>query len=297
MSSFHFGDVRVTRIEEVLERGFQPAMLFPGIDLSIYDRYPFLHRFLDSGSGRVWSSIHSWLIQTNGLNILVDTCSGNGKARALPRFERFHMLNLPFIENLRRAGLEAGDIDIVFCTHLHIDHVGWNTRRDGQKWVPAFPNARYIFGRSELHHWTEGEGPRIFPDNVAVIEDSVLPVVDAGLVDLVDSGDEIAPGLRVEAAPGHTPHQLILKHEGQGGPFVISADCIHQPVQVYAPELSSCFCEDRDAAHATRLKLLDYCADTGAMLLPMHFGPPHAGRIARSGAGFTFEPDAAAAAA
>lgn len=271
-------------------------MLFPGIDLAIYDRHPFLRDFLDTASGQVWSSIHSWLIQTGGLNILVDTCSGNGKARALPRFQRFHMLDLPFMDNLRRAGLEAKDIDIVFCTHLHIDHVGWNTRREGERWVPAFPNARYVFGRAELRHWTEGDGPKMFPDNVAVIEDSVLPVVEAGLVDVVDSGDEIARGLRVETAPGHTPHQLILKHERPGGGFVISADCIHQPVQVYAPELSSCFCEDREAAYATRTRLLDYCADTGALLLPMHFGPPHAGRIGRMGSGYSFQPELAVAA-
>lgn len=292
---FQLGDVTITRVEEVLEKGFRREMLFPGIDLAIYDEHPVLRDFYDAESGQVWSSIHSWLVQADGLNILVDTCSGNGKARALPRFQRFHMLDLPFMENLGRAGLKAEDIDIVFCTHLHIDHVGWNTRREGDRWVPAFPNARYIFGRREFAHWTEGEGPGIFPENVAVIEDSVMPVVEAGLVEFVDDGDEIAPGLRVEAAPGHTPTQLILKHERPGSEFVISADCIHQPVQVYAPHLNSCFCEDQESARTTRRALLDYCADADALLLPMHFGPPHAGRIRRAGSGFAFEPAAASA--
>jgi len=294
VTRFRIGDVTVTRVEEVLERGFRPEMLLPGIDMTIYDRHPVLRDFYDAASGQVWSSIHSWLVQVNGLNILVDTCSGNGKARALPKFQRFHMLDFPFMENLEKAGLKADDIDIVFCTHLHIDHVGWNTRREGDRWVPAFPKARYMFGRKEFEHWTTGEGPRLFPDNVPVIEDSVLPVVEAGLVEFLDDGDEIAPGLRVELAPGHTITQLILKHDRLGSEFVISADAIHQPVQVYAPHLNSCFCEDQEAARATRRKLLDYCADTGALLLPMHFGPPHAGRIRRTGEGYAFEPEQAA---
>lgn len=295
MTSFRIGDVTVTRIEEVLEKGFRPEMLFPGIDMAVYDQHPLLRDFFDVESGQVWSSIHSWLIQVNGKNILVDTCSGNGKVRALPKFQRFHMLDFPFIDNLAAAGLRPEDVDIVFCTHLHIDHVGWNTRKDGERWIPAFPNARYKFGRREFEHWTTGEGPKVFPDNVPVIEDSVLPIVEAGLVDFVDHGDEIAPGLRVEDAPGHTPTQLILKHDSPGASFVISADCIHQPVQVYAPHLNSCFCEDQEAARATRRDLLDYCADTGALLLPMHFGPPHAGRIRREGAGYAFTPEGSTA--
>ncbi len=295
MTRFQIGDVTVTRVEEVLEKGFRPEVLFPGIDLSIYDRHQVLRDFYDVESGQVWSSIHSWLLQVDGLNILVDTCSGNGKARALPLFQRFHMLDFPFMENLERTGLRGEDIDIVFCTHLHIDHVGWNTRLEGGRWVPAFPNARYMFGRKEFAHWTTGEGPKLFPANVAVIEDSVLPVVEAGLVDFLDDGDEIAPGLRVEAAPGHTSTQLILKNDRPGSEFVISADCFHQPLQVYAPDLSSCFCEDPEAARATRRVLLDHCADTGALLLPMHFGPPHAGRIVRADDGFAFEPENAKA--
>nr|WP_280819014.1 MBL fold metallo-hydrolase [Tianweitania sediminis] len=250
--------------------------------------------FFDEESGQVWSSIHSWLVQVDGLNILVDTCSGNGKVRALPRFQRFHMLDFPFIDTLAAAGITPEEVDIVFCTHLHIDHVGWNTRLENGRWVPAFPNARYIFGRAEFDHWTNGDGPRLFPDNVAVIEDSVLPVVEAGLVEFVEDGDEIVPGLRVELAPGHTATQLILKHEAPGGGFVISADVIHQPIQVYAPHLNSCFCEIQDAARTTRRKLLDHCAGTGAILLPMHFGPPHAGKIHRAGMGFAFEPAEAA---
>ncbi len=293
MKTFTVGAASVVRVEEVLEVGFKPSFLFPQFDPAVLDRDPILTspNFMDAATGSVRSSIHSWLIRLDGKTILVDTCSGNGKSRALPLFKRFHMLDFPYLDNLAAAGVQPEDVDIVFCTHLHIDHVGWNTRADGDAWVPTFPNARYIFGKAELEHWTTGDGPRVFPQNVDVIEDSVKPVLEAGMVELVEPGDTIAPGLTVEAAPGHTITQLILKYDdGAGHGFVVSADCLHQPIQVYAPELSSCFCEAPDAAETTRRRLLAHCADTGALLLPMHFGPPHAGHVVRDGDGYAFRP-------
>jgi glyoxylase-like metal-dependent hydrolase (beta-lactamase superfamily II) len=289
------GDVVVRRIEEVLEPGFTPAFLFPGFDPAMLDAHPqaTLPGFYDAGNGRAWSSIHSWLISIGGRNVLVDTCVGNGKTRALPLLQRFHMRDLPWLDNLARAGFGPEDIDVVFCTHLHVDHVGWNTRAEGGTWVPTFPKARHVFGRAEYAHWTSGRGPALFPENAAVIEDSVRPVVAAGLVELVDPGDEIVPGLRVEAAPGHTAHQLTLHHDGPGGGFVIAADALHHPLQVYEPQLGTRFCEDSATAEATRRRLLARCADSGALLLSMHFGAPHAGRIRREGAGFGFTPEAA----
>lgn len=292
MTSFTVGEAHVTRIEEVLERGFKPDFLFPGFDPALLARHPILAgpNFFDAASGALMSSIQSWLIRVGGKTILVDTCSGNGKARALPLFQRFHMLDLPYLDNLARAGVAPEDVDIVFITHLHVDHVGWNTRWDGSRWVPTFPNARYVFGLAEFEHWTTGEGPRVFPENVAVIEDSVIPVVAAGLADFVQPGDEIAPGLKVVAAPGHTLNQLNLVYESASGGFVCSADVFHQPIQIYAPQVNSRFCEDQDAARATRARLLAYLADTGALLMPIHFGPPHAGFVRRDGAGYRFEP-------
>jgi glyoxylase-like metal-dependent hydrolase (beta-lactamase superfamily II) len=290
--TFTVGNASITRVEEVLEKGFRPSFLLPGFDPALFERHPQLTspNFYNAETDQCISSIHSWLLKIDGKIVLVDTCSGNGKARALPLFQRFHMLNFPFLENLAEAGVRPEDVDLVICTHLHIDHVGWNTRQEDGEWVPTFPNARYVFGKEEYDHWTSGKGPEVFPENVAVIEDSVLPVAKAGMVDFVRSGDEILPGLTVEAAPGHTNTQLIVKYESSEGSFVISADCIHQPIQVYAPELNSCFCENKEAAKHTRRMLLDYCADRNALLLPMHFGFPHGGYVRRSENGFRFEP-------
>lgn len=294
MTHFKVGDAVVRRIEEVLQLGYTPEFMLRDFDASMLDRHPVAGDpgFIERESGRYWSSIHSWLITLNGKNILIDTCSGNGKARALPIFQRFHMLDFPYMENLARAGFRPEDIDVVFCTHLHIDHVGWNTHAVNGEWVPAFPNARYVFGRKEYEHWTgDGKGPEVFPENVAVIEDSVLPIVAAGRAEFIDDGDEIVPGLRVEAAPGHTLNQLMVKYEAPGGGFVISADVIHHPVQVYEPQVTSRFCEYVDLAEQTRRKLLDYCADNNALLMPMHFGAPHAGRIFRTDGGYGFAPE------
>ena len=293
MTAYTVGAASVTRIEEVLERGFEPAAALPGFDPALFRRVPQLAGpdYYDAASGKLMSSIQSWLIRLGGRTILVDTCSGNGKTRALPLFQRFHRLDLPYLENLRAAGVEPEDVDLVVNTHLHIDHVGWNTRREGEDWVPTFPNARYLIGRAEYEHWSEGgAGRRLFPQNVDVIRDSVDPVVAAGLVDFIEPGHEIAPGLVAEAAPGHTAHQLMLSYTSPEGDFVCSADVMNQPIQIYAPELNSWFCEDAEAARATRLSLLERCARTGALLLPCHFGRPHAGFIHREGAGYRFEP-------
>lgn len=292
MASFKVGSATITRIEEVLERGFRPSFLFPGFDPALFETHPQLAEpnFYDAERDCLMSSIHSWLLRIDGKTILVDTCSGNGKTRALPLFQRFHMLDFPWLANLAAAGVTPEDVDFVFCTHLHIDHVGWNTRHDGDAWVPTFPNARYLFGRREYDHWVGGPGPQIFPENVAVIEDSVAPVVAAGLVTFVGDGDEILPGLTVEAAPGHTNGHLSLKYTSPEGSFIVTGDCLHQPIQIYVPELNSCFCENPEAARRTRRGLLDWCADTAALLLPIHFGPPHAGFVRRDGVGYRFEP-------
>ncbi|MGI3169009.1 MBL fold metallo-hydrolase [Pseudooceanicola sp. C21-150M6] len=291
MTAFRLGPFSIQRIEEVLEPGYSPEFMLRGFEQTMFDRHPDAgsDSFYDRASGRSWSSIHSWLIRDGETTILVDSCSGNGKARALPVFERFHMLDLPYLENLAAAGVTPDDVDIVFCTHLHIDHVGWNTRDTGGRWVPTFPNARYIFGRAEYEHWAPGgKGPVAFPDNVAVIADSVTPCVEAGVVDFVDDGDLIYPGLTVKAAPGHTATQLMLCHDEPGAAFVVSADVLHHPIQIYEPHVTSRFCEDPVAAEATRRSLLAWAADRNALVLPMHFGWPHAIRVRRRGAGFTF---------
>jgi glyoxylase-like metal-dependent hydrolase (beta-lactamase superfamily II) len=296
MIRYQVGAATITRVEEMLGPGADPAVLFPGFDPALLDRVPLLRdpAFLDPASGKVVSSVQSWLIRLGGRTILVDTCSGNGRER-LPAFPRFHGLDTPFLERLREAGAEPEEIDLVVLTHLHVDHVGWNTHRRDGAWRPTFPNARYLIDRSDYARWLPGgDGPARSPEHVAVMADSVHPVVAAGLADFVDPGDTIVPGLVIEAAPGHSPHHRVLSYrEGDAG-FVCSGDVLHQPVQIYAPHLNSIYCEDAERARVTRARCLAAWAESGALVLPVHFGFPHAGFVRREGEGFAFEPAAPA---
>lgn len=293
------GRFTVTRIEEMLTPGFDPAFLFPDYDAAILTAHPLLASaaFFDAPSGRLMSSMQSWLVRGDGHVILVDTGCGNGKTRSAPAFRRFHDLNLPFLERLAAAGVQPGDVTYVVNTHLHVDHVGWNTElRDGA-WVPTFPNARYVWGRLETEHWLDpARGLAAQPEAAEVLADSVRPVIEAGRVTLLDDGDTVVPGMRVRLAPGHTAGQLEVWLESEGQSAVFSADVLHQPMQVYRPAWNSRFCELQEVARITRDRLLADAAARDAMVFPSHFGAPHAGRIARGAEGYRFVPLAEVAA-
>ncbi|KPL53528.1 hypothetical protein ABB55_16000 [Prosthecomicrobium hirschii] len=293
MTSARIGAIEVVRVEEMLTPGFDPAFLFPDWDPAILDRHPQLREptFRDPDSGRLMSSMQSWLVRAGDDVIIVDTGCGNGKTRSAPAFRRFHDLATPYLDRLAAAGVRPEDVTLVVNTHLHVDHVGWNTQRVGNRWVPTFPNARYVWGQVETDHWLDPAGGlAVQPEAAEVIEDSVRPVLDAGLVDFVSDGDQLRPGLVFRAAPGHTIGQLQLWIESDGEAGVFTADCLHQPIQVYEPGWNSRFCELPEAAVATRAALLEAAAATDAVIFPSHFGAPHAGRIGRRPGGYTFLP-------
>jgi len=292
MPETRIGAFTVTRVEEMLTPGFDPAFLFPDFDPAIYDEEPLLASaaFLDSATRKTMSSMQSWLVRDGRNVIVIDTGCGNGKLREFPAFRRFHMLDLPYLQRLVEAGVRPADVTHVINTHLHVDHVGWNTMRLGDGWAPTFPNARYIFGADELTHWLDRATASRAPETVPVIEDSVRPVVDAGVVDTVKAGDEILPGLLFEAIPGHTLGQLGVRLRSQGESALFSGDVFHQPMQIVRPSWNSRFCEHQDIARTTRARVLDENADTGTVIFPSHFGVPHAGTIRRSGADYRFNP-------
>jgi len=293
------GRFTVTRIEEMLTPGFDPAFLFPDYDASVLTAHPLLASaaFFDAPTGRLMSSMQSWLVRGDGHVILVDAGCGNGKTRSAPAFRRFHDLDLPFLERLAAAGVQPGDVTHVVNTHLHVDHVGWNTElRDGV-WTPTFPNARYVWGRLETEHWLDpARGLAAQPEAAEVLADSVRPVIAAGRVTLLDDGDTVVPGMRVRHAPGHTAGQLEVWLESDGHSAVFSADVLHQPMQVYRPAWNSRFCELPEVARVIRDRLLADAAARNAVVFPSHFGAPHAGRIARDAEGYHFVPLAEVAA-
>jgi glyoxylase-like metal-dependent hydrolase (beta-lactamase superfamily II) len=174
------------------------------------------------------SSMHSWLLQSEQHTILIDTGCGNLKTRALPLFERFHQLQHPDLERLRAAGVAPEDVTLVINTHLHVDHVGWNTRLEGGRWVPTFPRARYIWGAAEWAHWSaQGQGSAKLPENLPVIADSVQPVVDAGLSELADDISTVLPGLSLQSLPGHTAgHVAYYCPDVDGTPLLFCGDTL-----------------------------------------------------------------------
>ena len=291
------GDVTVQRIGEMLTPGFDPAFLFPKFDPAVFDEDPQLRgpNFWNADTGRLMSSMQSWLLRIGGEVVLIDTGCGNDKIRDEPAFRRFHQLHLPYLETLADAGARAEDVTVVINTHLHVDHVGWNTKLQDGQWVPTFPNARYLIGAEEWAHWQDPQGgPAMQPEGVPAIVDSVQPVWDAGLVELMRDGDELLPGLLARAAPGHTAGQLAIELRSGGDVGVFTADVFHQPMQIVRPDWNSRYCEVPDVAVTTRRRILGEAAEQGAVLFPSHPGAPHAGRVRATPAGWRFAPLSAA---
>jgi len=232
-------------------------------------------------TGSLVLSVHSWLVRTEQHTILIDTCVGNHKHRE-PVIPHWHDLNTPYLNNLAAYGVTPDDVDFVMCTHLHVDHVGWNTQLIDGRWLPTFPNAKYIFSQSDYDHWSTHEAK--FAQTV--YQDSVLPVVEAKLAVLIDDGYQVGDNFQVELAPGHTPGSIALHLESQSDRAVFAGDILHSPIQIYYPDWSSSACVDPVQSAVTRRQVLAATAESGALFLPAHFSAPHGGTIREAGAAF-----------
>jgi glyoxylase-like metal-dependent hydrolase (beta-lactamase superfamily II) len=291
MTTRMIGEATVTRIEEMLKPGFPAEHLLPDWDPEILNEHGHWlePNYYEGATGRFISSIHSWLIRTTHHTNLVDSCCGNAKNR--PGFERFHMLDTPYLQRLAEAGVAPEQVDYVLCTHLHVDHVGWNTQLIDGRWVPTFPNARYVFSRTDRDHWDPAKNPDLPEVSRLIFQDSVHPVIAAGQDLVVELTDQIGDGLLIEPAPGHSPGHVVLRLLSRGEEGMFVGDVLHQPIQVWRPEWSSRFCADPAEAVRSRLHVLEHCAETGCRMFPGHFGVPHTGWVRRQGAGYRFEFD------
>ena len=269
----------------VIERAgpTRPTWLLPDATPEAVERHRswLAPHFLDD-KGRFLQSIHSFVVQAPGLTLLVDTCVGNDKDRG--GRPPFHMMHTAFLDDLAAAGFPPESIDVVLCTHLHVDHVGWNTRLDGGRWVPTFPRARYLFARREWEHWSAEDDP----DTARIMADSVKPVLDAGLADLVAMNHRISGEIWLEPTPGHTPGHASVRLLSGDGAAVITGDLMHHPIQVAEPEWGSHFDSDLGEARQTRRAFCARYADTGALVLGTHFHHPTAGRIVPHGETWQF---------
>jgi len=242
---------------------------------------------LDAQAAIFRIEVRSYVLQVDGLNVLIDTCCGNDKIRSVPWADR---LQSDWLINLARAGFAPDDIHLVLCTHLHADHVGWNTRLANGAWVPTFPNARYVFSRKDYEFFKQQTHEA---HNREAYLDSVLPVVDAGLADIVDSDHcvhrHIEDGIWLEDAAGHSPGSIVVNAQRGGARAVFMGDILHHPIQLVRPDIAFFADESPAEACATRARLLGQCADNGAILLPAHFPDPPAGRVLRDGSCFAYQ--------
>ncbi|MGW1314435.1 MBL fold metallo-hydrolase [Streptomyces sp. NPDC002426] len=281
------GDHTVRRVDEIALPSGTGRWLLPGATAGLVTGTPWLHPDFADGQGSLRLASHSFAVEVNGMRVLVDTGIGNGKRRANPAW---HDLNSDYEARLRAAGFAPEAVDLVILTHLHTDHVGWNTRAEGDDWVPTFPNARYLTTRTEWDHWA---GAEMDEARQQMFRDSVHPVRDAGLLDLVDVADEgtdIAPGLRLIPTPGHTPGQMAVRLSSGGEHALVTGDSIHHPVQLSHPGLCSCVDIAPELAARTRRQMLDSLADTSTLLLGTHFPPPTAGHVRREGDAYRLAP-------
>ena len=226
----------------------------------------------------------SYVVKTPHHTILVDSCIGNDKPR--PNRPKWNMKTDDlFMRGLAATGVSVADIDVVMCTHLHVDHVGWNTRLENGRWVPTFPNARYIFGKAEFDYWTAQNAKAEVPP----FTDSVLPVVAADRAEIVRDDFAIGDHVRILPTPGHTPGHVAFTFGKGRDDAVFSGDLMHSPLQTHHPELSAKFDVDPVQAAATRRAFLERYCDTETLCCTAHFPSPSTGRIKRRGDGFACE--------
>jgi glyoxylase-like metal-dependent hydrolase (beta-lactamase superfamily II) len=270
------GDITVHRIDEIPLPPAIGAWLLPDATPDVVAGQDWLRPHFADDEGVLHADSHSFAFTAGGLRVLVDTGIGNGKERADPAW---HGLDTDYLRRLTAAGFPPDSVDLVILTHLHADHVGWNTREVNGAWVPTFPNARYLTSRTEREFWA---GHAMDEARRQMFRDSVIPVEEAGLLDLLDvpaEGLDVAPGLRLVPTPGHTPGHVAVELTSRGRTALITGDCVHHPVQLAHPGIGACVDIDSGQAEASRRELLGTLAGTDTLLLGTHFAPPTAGRV------------------
>ncbi|MHA1566837.1 MAG: MBL fold metallo-hydrolase [Alphaproteobacteria bacterium] len=282
-------DIRIQSVQELERTDVPLAQLLDDVSAEQFAQTVTARdaRFVNLQTHNLRMSSHSLVVRTSQGNVMIDTCVGNEKSR--PQIPPWHMQSWPYLERLGQLELTPADIDYVCCTHLHADHVGWNTRLDNGVWVPTFPNARYMFAEPELRYWeqTYREKPEhVFAESW---NDSVLPVIEAGQADVVAADHEVVRGVCLQPAFGHSPGNVVVSVSAGGQRAMLSGDVMHHPVQIERPHWNSIYDQDRERAQATREQLLQTVADGRTYLIGAHFAGPTALRVTAAGDRFSYK--------
>lgn len=289
-AAFKIGDVTVTKVEEQLLRAIPPTFLYPELATQEFAKLEqtLTANDLEPSREALVLSVHTWVVRTPRHLILIDTASGNDKER--PTNPLFHRQKLPYLDRLKEAGVDPEAVDFVFNTHLHVDHSGWNTRLVNGRWVPTFPQARYVFPKAERDYYSS---PASHNDanlpSLGVYEDSVLPVIEAGLADYVGpEGGEYLDVFEFIPTPGHSIGHISIALKSGGETAIFAGDVMHTALQVARPDMNTVYCEFADEAKRSRQKLLSRAAETRALYLSTHFPGSSAGFVTSDAHGFTW---------
>ncbi len=285
-SAIRLGEVTIASVVEIGRSSFPTTSMLPdSTPEAVAAHHTWLKpHFFDDTTGDLASRIQTFVVRTPRHTVLIDTCVGNDKDREGNAL--WHMRSGAYLADLEAAGVTPADVDYVICTHLHVDHVGWNTRLERgsngrrDRWVPTFPRAKYIFAGEEWEYWRH--------ERDLCIADSVVPIVESGQAMLVDSQHTVDPWLSFEPSPGHTPGHVSVRLSTSGGQGVFSGDLMHRTVQVAEPQWSSRFCADPMRAAVTRREFVERHTDSGVLILAAHFPKP--GFIVREGGSVRFVP-------
>jgi glyoxylase-like metal-dependent hydrolase (beta-lactamase superfamily II) len=286
-ASWKVGSTRVTAVVEAQTDGIPPQFFFPEADAATIGRHPWLLPHYAQEPGTLSLRVQAFVVEAGGRLVVVDPCVGNGRERESPFWNDQRW---PFMDRFRAAGFDPADVDLVVYTHLHADHVGWATHRVDGRWVPTFTRARHLFVERELDDLRSRREAE--PDARAIDDDSVAPVFDAGLAELVEADADLGLGLRLQSTPGHTPGHASLWVESAGERGLVTGDLIHHPVQCSETTLAFVSDEDPAQALATRHGMLGRLADEGALTFGTHFPSAPAGHVVPGDAGglWRFEP-------
>ena len=280
VQSWQVGDIKVTRVVE-MEIAGGTKFILPDATREACLAYPWMQPHFMDAEGNLIMSIHALIVDTGERRIIVDTCIGNDKERSIPNWSN---LQTSFLADIAAAGYPRETIDTVMCTHLHVDHVGWNTMLVDGEWVPTFTNARYLLAEKEWRHWDANEDEEVYG---SVLADSVRPVVAAGLVDFVDENHKVCDEVWLEPTPGHTPGHVSVHLASNGEEALITGDCIHHPCQMTRIDWCSSADSDQARGQKTREELLARYVDTDTLIIGTHFATPTAGHVRhREGGGY-----------
>lgn len=282
MLSWRVGEVKITRVQELELPGL--SWILPDATAENLAAIPWLKPHFVDAKGEAVAAVQTFVVEAGDRRMLVDTCIGNDKDLPLKFWRN---LSGPFLQDLEAAGFAPDSIDTVLCTHLHVDHVGWNTRKENGKWVPTFPHAKYLFGRIEWDHWNVNRDDM----NRKVLEESVDPIVQAGLHELVEVDHEICKEIRLEPTPGHTPGHVSVRIASAGEEAVITGDLMHHPAQFVQTGWSCTADFDKEQAIATRRNFIERFSGTPTLVIGSHFATPTAGHIVEDGDSYRLKVD------